>query len=291
MSPAAPEPAGLAFKAFEIEEFVDVYFFRRAGILVARAARVMRLSPNAVSILAALVGVAGGAMLASEPLATTGFGMLIVHGVIDSADGQLARMTGRTSDFGRVLDGISGYVTHIAAYLGVVIGVIGRGGSPWIVVLAVIAGVCTAIQAQMYDYHRTSYAAVVIKGELPWAAAQPSRLRGVMAAYGSMQHRLAGVHPRVEAALAERARLGKVRDEDRSRYRQCFYVRVRGWNLLGDNVRRFAIGILAFADRLDLLFLFIIGPMNAILLVLWLWQQRADRRFLASVANRAAGTD
>jgi phosphatidylglycerophosphate synthase len=156
VNPAAPEPAGLAFKAYEIEELVDVYFFRRAGILVARAARTLSLSPNAVSVIAALVGVAGGAMLASERLATIGFGLLIVHGVIDSADGQLARMTGRTSEFGRVLDGISGYVTHIAAYLAVVIGVISRGGSPWIVVLAVIAGVCTAMQAQMYDYHRTS---------------------------------------------------------------------------------------------------------------------------------------
>jgi phosphatidylglycerophosphate synthase len=287
---APPEPAGLAFKAYEIEEFVDVHFFRRAGIFVARAARSLRLTPNAVSVIAAAVGIAGGAMLASDRLALAGFALLIVHGVIDSADGQLARMTGQVSEFGRVLDGVSGYVTHTAAYAAVLIGVLSRGGSPWLAGLAVFAGLCTAMQAQMYDYHRTVYAAVVIKGQVTAPAARPRHRHGVVAAYEAMQHILAGAHRQVEAVIAGRARLGEVREVDRARYRQEFYGPVCGWNLLGDNVRRYAIGLLAVTHRLDLLFLFIVGPMNLVFLVLWLRQQRVDRRFLTWISSTVTGS-
>ena len=81
--------SGLAYKAYEIEELVDIYFFRRLGYLVAHAARLSRLTPNAVSIVAALVGMAGGVLLYWPRLALAGFGLLILHGIVDSADGQL----------------------------------------------------------------------------------------------------------------------------------------------------------------------------------------------------------
>ena len=67
---------GLAYKAYEIEELVDIYFFRRLGYLVAHIARFVRLTPNAVSIVAALIGVAGGALLYWPGLALIGFGLL-----------------------------------------------------------------------------------------------------------------------------------------------------------------------------------------------------------------------
>ena len=68
-------------------------------------------------MLAAVVGVAGGGCLRGRGSAWLGIGLLVLHGIVDSADGQLARMTGQTSEFGRVLDGVSGYVTHVAIYL------------------------------------------------------------------------------------------------------------------------------------------------------------------------------
>jgi len=39
MNGATMPPGGLAFKAREIEEVVDVYFFRRVGIVFARIAQ------------------------------------------------------------------------------------------------------------------------------------------------------------------------------------------------------------------------------------------------------------
>ncbi len=284
--------SGLAYKAYEIEELVDIYFFRRLGYIVAHGARLVQLTPNAVSIAAAVVGVAGGVLLYWPRLALAGFGLLILHGVVDSADGQLARMTNSTSEFGRILDGVSGYLTHVAIFLAVALGSMALGSPGSILVWAAAAGVSAAMQAQMYDYHRDSYARCAIKGvlaeqhsELP--SNRPAGIRSILqslaAAYGALQHRLAGVHPEVEEMLRRRAHAGRVRAEDRVRYRAAFYWPVRGWNVLGDNVRRYAVGVLALVQQLDWLFAFIVIPMNVLLCLLWLWQYRSDRRFMAGL--------
>ena len=284
-----PESAALAYKAYEIEELVDIYFFRRLGYVVAHAARVVRLSPNQVSMLAALAGMAGGALLYAPPLAFAGFALLVLHGVIDSADGQLARMTNQTSEIGRVLDGVSGYLTHVAIFVAIAAGEMSRGAGWGTFGLAAAAGFFTAIQAQMYDYHRTTYAAIAVKALVaaPVRTGRASRTRSglyrVLAAYEALQQRIAGLHPQVERVVAVRADDGRVRQEDRQRYRALFYRPVRGWNLLGDNVRRYAIGVLALLQQLDWFFGFILVPMNAVLVGMWLWQRRADRRFLAAV--------
>ncbi|MGE0703845.1 MAG: CDP-alcohol phosphatidyltransferase family protein, partial [Vicinamibacterales bacterium] len=237
--------SGLAYKAYEIEELADIYFFRRLGYIVAHAARLIQLTPNAVSIAAALVGVAGGALLYWPRLALVGFGLLVLHGVVDSADGQLARMTNNTSELGRILDGVSGYVTHVAIFVAVALASMAAGASGSILLWAAAAGVSAAMQAQMYDYHRDSYARCVIRGTLgaqrSEAAAQSSSgmravLQRLAVIYGALQRRLAGVHPEVEEALRRRAHSGQVRAEDRARYRASYYWPVRGWNVLGDNV-------------------------------------------------------
>src|SRR6185295_14397859 len=100
-----------------IEELADVYFFRPLGMVVARAARALKLTPTAVTLAGALVGVAGGLLLYDPRLGLLAFGLIVLHSILDSSDGQLARMTGQVTEFGRVLDGVGGYVTHFAIYL------------------------------------------------------------------------------------------------------------------------------------------------------------------------------
>ena len=266
-------------------ELADVYFFHPLGSICARLANSLRMTPTQVTIVSALMGVAGGALLFDERLGLVAFALLIVHGIIDSADGQLARMTGKSTELGKVLDAVAGYVTHAAIYLAIAAGVLHRGGSSVILVWMVLAGIATIAQAQMYEYHRRAYSSVVGEGCLPRhdpAMVGPS-LRWIMHGYLFVQRWLIGLHAEVEAALARRSIGGGVRDEDRLRYRDHFYWRVRGWNLLGDNTRFYAIGVLACFHRIDLYFAFILLPMNLALIVLWLWQRRAGQRFFASL--------
>ena len=274
---------GLAFKAYEIEELADVYFFRPLGWVVASAARAAHLTPNAVSVLAGIIGAAGGAMLVRPSLGLVAFAALILHGIFDSADGQLARMTGRSSALGRLLDGLAGYVTYIAILIALPLGLVWRGAGPMVWLWTVLTGLTVALHALMYDYYRNAYIAAAITGaagEDPKAERTPVD-SALMGFYDSIQRALVGRHPDVERALASRAVDGRISEADRARYRESFYWHVRGWNLLGDNTRFYAIGVLAFAGRLDLFFAFILLPMNAALVCLRLWQARTDNRFLS----------
>jgi phosphatidylglycerophosphate synthase len=288
VSATTPEPGGLAFKAYEIEELIDVWFFRRLGIVSAWAARAFGLSPNGVSILAGLAGMVGGALLASDRYDWLGVVLIWTYGVLDSADGQLARLTGRATEWGRVLDGVAGYVTHIAAYLAILARMWGGGGSWWTVPLAVLAGVATIVHAQLYDYHRTSYTAIVVKGRAATPVSHIPMGRGLVGLYERMQRALAGLHPVVEADVASRAANGSVTPADRQRYRASFLGLMSGWNLFGDNVRRYAFAVLTLVGRLEWFFAVVL-LLTLPLAVVWLLQRRADARFLAYVHARSVG--
>jgi phosphatidylglycerophosphate synthase len=277
---------GLSFRAREIEELADVYFFRPLGALIVRPAAAIGISPIQLTVFSMLAGVAGGAMLYSERFALLGFALLIFYSIFDSADGQLARATGQTTELGRVLDGVGGYVTHAAIYIALVAGILARGGGATVVIWAALAVFANTMQAQMYEYHRHHYATIVVKRFVPRddpAKIASPWIRRLYGFYLAMQRMLNGPHVEVEAAIAARSTGGSVREDDRARYRDCFYWPVRGWNLLGDNTRFYAIGILAFFHRIDLFFAFILLPMNLALVALWIWQRRADRQFLATV--------
>jgi hypothetical protein len=104
--------------------------------------------------------------------------------------------------------------------------------------------------------------------------------RWLLVVYLAAQRKLIGLHGEVEADIASRANEGRVSEQDRARYRASFYWPVRGWNLLGDNTRFYAIGVLAWMHHVEWYFAFMVVPMNLAFGALWLWQRRADRRFL-----------
>jgi hypothetical protein len=275
----------LAFKAIEIEELTDIFFFRPFGWIIAQGARALRLTPTHLSILRAITGIAGGALLYDESPGLLAFGLLILSEAIDSSDGQLARMTGNITELGRVFDGVGDYLAHGAIYIAIAAGIIHRGGSSSVLIWMLLAGLSNAIQSQIYDYHRTAYVTVVAQGRAPGndPARVPSWIRWLYSGYTMMQRWLIGPHERVEAALAARSDAGRVREEDRARYRECFYRPVHGWNILGSNTGLYALVVLIWLHRVDLFLIFILVPMNLALIALWFWQRNADRKFLAGL--------
>ena len=278
-------PPGHTAKPTEIEERTDVYFTRPLGSLLTNVAAALRLTPTQVTIVGTIVGVVAGALLYDQRFGLLAFALLFLHAILDSVDGQLARRTGQASELGRVLDGASGYVTHMAIFIAVAAGHIHRGGSASILIWMVLAGISAAVHALPYDYYRTAYAAVINLGRV--RQNQPAQvrgpLRGAYETYSAIQRLIVGSHDEVGAALNARSRGEVASEEDRRRYRATFQPLVRGWNLLGDNTRRLAVGVLVCFHRIDLLFAFILVAMNAVFVAMWLLQRRADRRFLAAL--------
>lgn len=100
------------------------------------------LHPNHVTTLGLFVGLAsaycyglGGAW------ANLGGALFLVAGVVDHADGELARMSGKTSDFGHRYDRIVDLTVKTSLFTGIGIGLRGGPLGDWAVPMGIVSGV------------------------------------------------------------------------------------------------------------------------------------------------------
>ncbi len=117
-------------KSNDTEEWLDVVFTRPIGYCWALFFKRLGVKPNTVTWLSVVLGGLGGMCLYFGPstvewhwfaMNVVGVLLLMWANFYDSADGQLARMTNNTSQFGRILDGGAGDVWYFFIYWSVVL--------------------------------------------------------------------------------------------------------------------------------------------------------------------------
>lgn len=154
-------------KLIDIEERFDIYFSRFYGLYFAKAAKWLRLTPTNVSLISLVIGVVGGGMLFYQNhvgiVALGGF-LVVLAGVLDSADGQLARMTGQSSDMGRVIDGLIDNLVFIACYVGGSLHFVPEYGW-WIFALTAATGYAHSYKAALYEFYKSEYLLLVGKSQ------------------------------------------------------------------------------------------------------------------------------
>ena len=160
-----------SLKSMDTEEHIDLYFYRPIGYAWAVLARKLGITPNAITIASIFLGVGAGVCFYFNNIwiNIAGALLLIWADSFDSADGQLARMTGQYSRIGRILDGLSGDLWFAAIYAAICL----RENvtseffmvRPWLIwVIAAVTGLCHATQAAMGDYYR-QFHLYFLKGE------------------------------------------------------------------------------------------------------------------------------
>ena len=113
-------------KSAETEDWLDLHVIRPFCYYCAVFFAKFDINPNTVTIWSMIVGAAsaiffgcasfyyGGAMgLVYNIIAIV---LLMIADVLDCTDGQLARMTGKKSRIGRILDGVAGFAWFIPIY-------------------------------------------------------------------------------------------------------------------------------------------------------------------------------
>lgn len=117
-------------KSGDTEEWLDTVWTRPIGYWWARLFERLDIHPNTVTVMSMIIGAASAFFFASGSFRTAGLHGLMMNlvGVLllawanfyDSADGQLARMTGKKTLLGRILDGTAGDVWFLFLYHAVV---------------------------------------------------------------------------------------------------------------------------------------------------------------------------
>ena len=113
----------LSFKSEDTEEWLDVHFTRPIGLAFALLWNKFDIHPNVITILSIFLGLGAGWMFHYTDLWSNVCGVLLLMfaNFCDSTDGQMARLTGKKTLIGRMLDGFSGDLWFFAIYLGIVI--------------------------------------------------------------------------------------------------------------------------------------------------------------------------
>jgi phosphatidylglycerophosphate synthase len=165
-------------KPREIEGVLDTVIIRPLGFVFVQLLRRTRTTPNMVSVAAMLAGVCIGLsylLWYRQPLgAWLGLAFMVLHSGLDAADGQLARVTGRASRLGRIVDGLCDNVTFVAIYLAIVLGYAFHGGAhPWLVLLmAAAAGFSHSTHCALTELERMLFLNYVL-GTHDTVAEQP----------------------------------------------------------------------------------------------------------------------
>lgn len=153
-----------SFKSNDTEEWLDVHFTRPIGLVFALLWNSMNIHPNVITILSIFLGIGSGYMFCFEDITHNILGVILLMfaNFCDSTDGQMARLTGKKTLIGRMLDGFSGDVWFFCIYAAFAYRLMDNNipftnltWGYWSWVLAFVAGVlCHSPQSSLSDYYR-----------------------------------------------------------------------------------------------------------------------------------------
>lgn len=304
-----------SLKAIEAEELFDLIIYRPLAFLFVKATFALPLTPNQVSVMAMMVGVAGGVFFGlGTPLSLiVGAGCYFLSNVLDCADGQIARLKKNGSRIGRIVDGFIDYVVSIAVFLGIAIAlasgaragvvppfasaVLGLTDASSIIVyawvLTALAGASTAYQAFHFDLVRNDYMKFVYgKGssleteitefeeERAMTVAQkkgPGKFIDLLLIDIYLRYTRLQLKSQQSAGAA-----ADIRCASPEAYAQHNKTLLRAWSFVGSTTHITLCVACALAGNLELFLLVTFIPLNLLALTLQVLQARAHRRTFAT---------
>ena len=153
-----------SFKSNDTEEWLDVHFTRPIGLVFALLWNKLGIHPNVITVLSIFLGIGAGYMFSFRDLAHNIMGVLFLMfaNFCDSTDGQMARLTGKKTLIGRILDGFSGDIWFFCIYIALAYRLMDQyipftdtKWGIWSWQLMVVAGIlCHSPQSSLSDYYR-----------------------------------------------------------------------------------------------------------------------------------------
>ncbi len=302
-------------KSADTEEWLDVVFTRPIGYRWAVFFNHFDIHPNTVTVISMVLGAMSALFFchrADTPrglvLNIVGVALLMIANFYDSADGQLARMTGKTTRLGRILDGAAGDVWFICIYVALAFRMFGQpipftGGTDWglwAFVLCAVAGLfCHGTQSGLADYYRQVhlyflkgqkgseldnyrqqkelYDQTAWKGNLLW--------KGFLFFYVRYTKKQESQTPQFQRlmSLLRRKYDGDIPQDFRDAFRAKSLPLMKWTNILTFNTRAIVLYVSCLADQPCLYPLFEITVMSVIYIHMRLTHERMSKNFTEDV--------
>ena len=143
----------------EIIEPVNRYFHNPIAASIVKILKDTRVTPNQVTYVSIFVGLVSAYTFSLGTLQAFFFAGILLEVVLilDCVDGQLARAKKCSSDWGRLLDGIAGYIIYLAVLAGIMISLDKEH------ITLALFGLITILRAIAYDYCKLTMVTMIQK--------------------------------------------------------------------------------------------------------------------------------
>ncbi|MCG8357120.1 MAG: CDP-alcohol phosphatidyltransferase family protein [Kiloniellales bacterium] len=120
----------------------SIPYDQRAARLLVRPLAKTRITPNHITGLTLLLALTAAGLFATGEAhhANWAAGLFVLARFLDHFDGELARLTGRTSRFGYYFDYVTGSISYATVYIGIGLGLAAGANEQWPLLLGLIAG-------------------------------------------------------------------------------------------------------------------------------------------------------
>ena len=297
---ASMPAAGIPSRPRELEDPLNFYFYHPLAARLARLLVPTGVSPNLVSVGSLIALIAASWAFTRLPWpqnALAGLGFMLAWHIIDGADGDLARMTGRASATGELVDGVCDYAGNLIMYFAFAFLLDDTMGG-WAIALALAAGASHVVQTNHAETQRRLY--LWRAYGVPWmrtaAAAGDAVFRkeswftrwfGFWAVgYVWLSNRMSPSANPIDAALTraegDPAETGRIRQLVRRSARTSLVLQ----KALGANPKTLIIAASIALGSPLYYFLAMIFILNSVLLVSIVHHKSVERRLAAAISRR-----
>jgi len=244
----------------ELHDPLNRYLYHPLAWQLARRLARTPVTPNMVSMLGALCVIAAGIAYAQPWYPASALLGLLLHmawHVVDGADGDLARLTGRSSPTGEMVDGLCDYLSHVVLYiiLAFLLQSTMEPVSAWAWVA--VAGISHAVQSNHVEVQRRQYQYWVYG--TPWirnnheadSATGKSGFASLVSAYLAVASGMTPFALKIDAAVEQaggnQERLARIAAAVRSEAPPLLFL----CKILGPNPRAIVLGLAMLAGGPD----------------------------------------
>jgi phosphatidylglycerophosphate synthase len=294
----APAPSSEAApgRPAEIEEASNLFLIHPISRALVNRLIATPVTPNQVSVSSMVAAALGAGAYFALPWpwnAFAGLACFIVWHVLDGADGDLARRTGRASPRGELIDGICDHISQVILY--VTFGFILKRTLGWSAAWwAIGAGVAHFIQANAYEtgrktYRRWVYGAAWMRQT---TGADPTTSGWAGRAYIAISDLFSPGEAALEAAMEPVIAAGGAPAEAaRARYRGVQAPLVKQSAILSSNTRTVAGFLSMLAGGPIWFFLFTLVVQTFAMVLMLITRARNNRRLAAALSDPAPAQD
>lgn len=269
-----------SLKLAEAEEILDLVLYRPIAFIMVKLIYRLPITPNQVTYISLIAGLVSAFEFARGTPGGFLWGAIwyAIANVLDCGDGMLARLQKSGTPLGRIVDGIVDWVSSVAIFYGLGVGMSAYFGDPLLFwPLAVVAGVVSGYHAMVFDKRQQEYISAV-RGERNFHEREREKVDAELKNGSPLRRVFLSMYRWYMTVQEGASKKPEARQHHPEHYRRHNKKIMRWWTFLGPTTNRTLLmlaGVLAHPEWFCWL---VVLPANLYLVFMLVWQKRVTRR-------------